>query len=779
MIPRAPRRGGEERMQYLVLGAIVLAAVVIGVDTIRQRAVQARKPRVDLLIRTALAAPSSGLDVEAVLEDAIAEADDAEVAAEAGPGGVWSRLAEAVDPERYRPKTAAGIEISRFILRWGDDYAMVAAPDHTEHFQLELWEADLIERMDGSLTTAELAVERLREDGNLDPGAVFALVETLRGGGILDPAPVPTDRFVRDRLDPASPGRRRLREFGKTLKITWEGAERFTTAAYHGVLRYAFHPIGFALALVLAVGGIAALVAVVVQGRVEFQTRSAPAEAAILLTLGFVLTFVHELGHAAALVHNGRRVLGAGFFIFFGSPAFFVDASDVLMLPKGKRIQQAFAGPFFELVLAGVAAIVLFALPTADFAPLMYRFAVVNYFVILENLVPLLKLDGYWIVCDAIEVPDLRERSLTFLRSDLWHKLRRRERWRFRDGGLLIYGVVGIAYTIFSFALGIVFWQILFGDMVTDLWRGGWASRILLFLLAMMFVGPVLRAGLGLLRAAVKRGQAIARRMRFRLERSWRVEAARMLDGSPAFGDLPGPLLSDLAGRAQLKTYAAGSAVFRRGDRPDAFYIVRSGSVAIIDEEPETGDERVIRAIGRGETFGELALLERAGRAATVRATVETQLFRIDGATFDRLLANRIQAPSFAPTMQAYAELRDVGAFRALPVNDLRELLEHGETVNLAPGEVLMEQGEEGDAFWGIIRGQVSVIRDDVEVAVVGAGSHVGELALLDDAPRSATVVCSTPVRAFRLDREGFDAVVAGAFHRGAAARHQIRDMEH
>ena len=53
----------------------------------------------------------------------------------------------------------------------------------------------------------------------------------------------------------------------------------------------------------------------------------------------------------------------------------------------------------------------------------MYKFAVLNYLVVIMNLIPLLELDGYYILADLIEIPDLRERSLVFMRRDLFHKL--------------------------------------------------------------------------------------------------------------------------------------------------------------------------------------------------------------------------------------------------------------------------------------------------------------------------------------------------------------------
>ena len=62
-----------------------------------------------------------------------------------------------------------------------------------------------------------------------------------------------------------------------------------------------------------------------------------PAASLVLLAMNYLLTFVHELAHASALVHYGRRVKSAGFMIYFGSPAFFIESSDGLMLERGQR----------------------------------------------------------------------------------------------------------------------------------------------------------------------------------------------------------------------------------------------------------------------------------------------------------------------------------------------------------------------------------------------------------------------------------------------------------
>ena len=178
---------------------------------------------------------------------------------------------------------------------------------------------------------------------------------------------------------------------------------------------------------------------------------------------------------------------------------------------------QSFAGPFAELILAGVASIVIVAIPGTGTAAFLYRFALINYFVIFMNLIPLLELDGYWIFSDLIQMPSLRRRSLAFIQHDLWHKLRHRERFSLQEVGIGLYGTLGIAFTIFSFYTAYFFWQEIFGGLVSSLWHGGIGSRVLLLVLALVFIGPLIRGLITLGRAVFRRGKEIVARVRFRL----------------------------------------------------------------------------------------------------------------------------------------------------------------------------------------------------------------------------------------------------------------------
>jgi cAMP-dependent protein kinase regulator len=207
--------------------------------------------------------------------------------------------------------------------------------------------------------------------------------------------------------------------------------------------------------------------------------------------------------------------------------------------------------------------------------------------------------------------------------------------------------------------------------------------------------------------------------------------------------------------------------VVRQGDRAEAFYLVRRGTLQVVEEDRDTGNERPLRTLGRGESFGELALVTAATRSATVRALEESEVFEIDKGTFDRLLADMIHVPEFAPTLEAMSQLREMESFSSLEPDELAQLLERGEWVNVAPGEVIVKQGEVSDAFYAIGSGQVEVLDKRKVLSTLGPGAYFGEIGLLLDVPRTATVRAKTPVRLYRLDRKGFDRLVRDFFRKG------------
>ncbi|MCH8862159.1 MAG: hypothetical protein IID51_06585 [Proteobacteria bacterium] len=140
-----------------------------------------------------------------------------------------------------------------------------------------------------------------------------------------------------------------------------------------------------------------------------------PALAIVLLT-----TIGHEFAHGLTCKYYGGQVHEMGFLLLFFQPALYCNVSDAWLFPeKSKRIWVGMAGTYFELVLWAVAVFVwrITAPETAlNFIALVLLGT--SGMRIFLNLNPLIKLDGYYVLSDWLEIPNLRARAFAFIR--LW-----------------------------------------------------------------------------------------------------------------------------------------------------------------------------------------------------------------------------------------------------------------------------------------------------------------------------------------------------------------------
>jgi CRP-like cAMP-binding protein len=99
--------------------------------------------------------------------------------------------------------------------------------------------------------------------------------------------------------------------------------------------------------------------------------------------------------------------------------------------------------------------------------------------------------------------------------------------------------------------------------------------------------------------------------------------------------------------------------------------------------------------------------------------------------------------------------------FADLSRGDLIELAKATEDMEVEEGKVLTRQGQSGSEFFVIIDGEVAVTKDGNEVRRQGPGEFFGEIALIEDRPRTATVTAVTPLRFFVLTRQSFRSLLA------------------
>jgi CRP/FNR family cyclic AMP-dependent transcriptional regulator len=106
---------------------------------------------------------------------------------------------------------------------------------------------------------------------------------------------------------------------------------------------------------------------------------------------------------------------------------------------------------------------------------------------------------------------------------------------------------------------------------------------------------------------------------------------------------------------------------------------------------------------------------------------------------------------------QRFTALQGVSLFASLTDRQLECLDGIMDEIDSAPGEVLVRQGELGRELIVVQSGALRVERNGSEVGRIGPGEVVGEMALLDGEPRSATVIVDEPSHLFIVHRQSFD----------------------
>lgn len=129
------------------------------------------------------------------------------------------------------------------------------------------------------------------------------------------------------------------------------------------------------------------------------------------------------------------------------------------------------------------------------------------------------------------------------------------------------------------------------------------------------------------------------------------------------------------------------------------------------------------------------------------------------GLTWRRIAT--LDAEAIAPTREI-ALLRSIPLFKPLPATTIDQLASSLIAVSATAGTEIVRKGEHGDRFYIVASGEVEVVSLGEQVATLGPGEHFGEIALLRDVPRTATVRAKTDVELYALERDEFLSAVTG-----------------
>jgi putative peptide zinc metalloprotease protein len=418
------------------------------------------------------------------------------------PGRISLRawLKELADPLLFRPEVYTDVVVRRMESQ-GQRIYVLKNPQAGTYLRLNEREFHLWRLMDGSHSVKDLMAVYFQRYRALAFGLITGLVQALREGHFLLQPPVNVYQQARSAVEARSPTRwsdRLVRSFFHH-EFVLQGLDRPLTLLYRAGLRLLFAPPLLVLFALLGAGGLAAFF-LALEGGADTYALLKFGDSYLLGLLALYLAnlvtiFLHELAHGLTVKRFDRQVPRGGFMIYWGLPAFFVDTQDIWMEPKGARIAVSLAGPLADFVVGGASALAAFLLPDWAGSVFLFKIAFMAYVSALMNLNPLLELDGYYVLMDWLDIPNLRARSLAFARRQLWLKLRGRETFSYEERIFAVFGVLCAAYALVAVFLAVYLWQHQIARVFGDLWANAddW-MRVLLALLAAALLIPLVLA---------------------------------------------------------------------------------------------------------------------------------------------------------------------------------------------------------------------------------------------------------------------------------------------
>jgi len=257
----------------------------------------------------------------------------------------------------------------------------------------------------------------------------------------------------------------------------------------------------------------------------------------------------------------------------------------------------------------------------------------------------------------------------------------------------------------------------------------------------------------------LKRGRGLAEKFHIAKE-----NLLNMLHDIAIFSELSQRELFLISAHIQMEKFRKGAEIVSQGDVGSKFYIIESGEVDVAVRDENSRTERVVAHLSEGDYFGEIALIGDVPRTATCRATTSVRVWTLNKRDFNQLVRSHLHLPEKLDRAVAnMTMLKRMPLFRELTYRQINMISSMLEPITAAEQIVIVREGESGDAFYIVKSGAVMVTArteaGERPVGVIGEAEYFGEIALITDHPRIATVTTISETELLILQKRNFDAV--------------------
>lgn len=257
-------------------------------------------------------------------------------------------------------------------------------------------------------------------------------------------------------------------------------------------------------------------------------------------------------------------------------------------------------------------------------------------------------------------------------------------------------------------------------------------------------------------RAAGDLAQRPATASQLQLQDIDRLALRATLGHVPILAELEPATLETLTDQVILEDHPEGQAVVSEKGENDRLYIILEGTAQVFKDGAD-GAPRQVGRLGKGDFFGEISVFEHClATAEVVACSVPFYTAAITRDLLESVFTSAQERHQLVETSHVLHLLGSAKVFTGMPRSELLDMVRclHKETYE--PGYAIFYQGDVGQAYYLIAAGEAEVIINGDVVAVLGEGQYFGEIALLHDVPRTATIAAKTKLEVFVLERAAF-----------------------
>lgn len=234
----------------------------------------------------------------------------------------------------------------------------------------------------------------------------------------------------------------------------------------------------------------------------------------------------------------------------------------------------------------------------------------------------------------------------------------------------------------------------------------------------------------------------------------------QVVTNNPLFLGLSTDTLDNWIQAGVIKNYPKNSKLITQGLPNYELFVLIQGAVSI-QKHASSGAQIEVAKLGTGSAVGELSVIKNEPATADVVATEEVLALAIHKSVISKTERNEKDYQTLLGRIQLAQFFSASKLFSSLPTEAIQIFLNEGRMATIPSGTVIIEQGNRDKFFYLLVRGRVEIIVDGKKIKELAQGDFFGEIALISDEPRTATVRTSTECVVHRLNSEAFWAVLS------------------